>query len=121
MSNFKYVSLSSQDQFNSKYFGTINKFVLPASITFNTTETVNKIYDKEYIISVPAVDSRQIEFDKAILVFRLDMMKIGAIFVTIRNIPHPLLVRTTCNYIVYNIWYLRIISFIYINNIKITV
>lgn len=71
----------------------INKFLSPASIIFDINETVDKMYDKEYVISVPSADSAQIEFDKSILVFRLDMMKIGAIFVTIRNTPRPLLVR----------------------------
>lgn len=75
----------------------MNRLVLPASMFFNIAEPLNEIYDREYVISVPAADSRQIEFDKAILVFRVDMMKIGAIFVTIRNISHLLLVRIICN------------------------
>lgn len=92
ISNVKYVALSTHDRLNGKYLGLIKKFVLPASIMFNMDETLDKIYDKEYAITVPASNSKQIEFDKAVLVFRLDMMKVGAIFVKIRNSPCALLV-----------------------------
>lgn len=90
-SNIKYVALSVHDRFDGKYLGLINTFNLPASITFKTTEITDK-YGKEYTIRVPAVDSTNIEFDKAILVFRLDMLEMGAIFVTIKNSSHALLV-----------------------------
>lgn len=91
-SNVKYVALSAHDQTNNKYLGLINKFVLPASITFNMTEIVDK-HDEEYTICVPAVGSDEIEFDKAIRVFKMDMMEVGAIFVTIKSPSHTLLVR----------------------------
>jgi len=51
--------------------------------------------EKEYTIRVPAADSKNIEFDKAILVFKFDMLEVGATFVTIKNSSHVLLVRIT--------------------------
>jgi len=91
ISNVKYIALSTHDRFDGKYLGIINKFASPASITFKINETV-EIYDKEYTIRVPATNSTNIDFDKAILVFRFDMLEAGAIFVTIKNSSHALLV-----------------------------
>lgn len=48
--------------------------------------------DMEYTICVPAAGSEYIEFDKAIQVFRLDMIEVGAIFITIKESSHVLLV-----------------------------
>jgi len=83
--------LSAHNQSDRKYLGLIDNFVSPASITFNTTETVHE-QDKMYTIRVPAAGSEKIEFDKAIIVFRLDMTEIGAIFMTIKHSTHALLV-----------------------------
>lgn len=97
-SNVKHVALSAHDRHSRKYLGIISTFVSPASITFNVNETVDE-FDVEYTIRVPAAGSEQIEFDKAILVFRLDMMETGAIFITIKKSSHTLLVRIQIKYV----------------------
>lgn len=81
---------------NGKYLGLIHEFVSPATINFNITET-GHIFDnyKAYRIVVPAIGSEQIEFDKAIQVFKLDMTEVGTVFVTIKDSSHSLLVHTT--------------------------
>jgi len=96
-SNIKYVALSSYDKpIKGKYLGPIHEIVSPALITFNIVETVDKFNNyKAYTIVVPAPGSEQIEFDKAIKVFRFDMTEVGAVFVTIKDSSHSLLVRTT--------------------------
>lgn len=88
--------MSSHDQpINGKYLGMIHELISPASIYFNMSEAVNKFNDyKVYTIVVPTAGSEKIERDMAILVFRLDMTEIGAVFVTIRDFSHGLLVRT---------------------------
>lgn len=83
--------MSAHNQSDRKYLGLIDNFISPASITFNSTETVHE-QDKKYTFRVPAVGSEKIEFDKAIVVFRLDMTEIGAIFITIKHSTHALLV-----------------------------
>lgn len=96
-SNIKYVALSSYEKpINGKYLGLIHEIVSPALITFNIVETVDKFNDyKAYTIVVPAAGSEEIEFDKAIQVFRFDMTEVGAVFVAIKDSSHSLLVRTT--------------------------
>lgn len=89
------MALSAHNRYADKtYLGLIDEFVSPASITFNITETVQDTYrhDKEYTIRVPAAGSAPVEFDKAIIVFRLDMTEVGAIFTTIKRPTHDLLV-----------------------------
>lgn len=94
-SNIKYVALSSYDKpINGTYFGQIHEIVSPVLITFNIIETVHKSNNyKSFTIVVPADGSEQIEIDKAIRVFRFDMTEIGAVFVTIKDSSHSLLVR----------------------------
>jgi len=96
-SNIKYVALSSYDKpINGKYLGLINEIVSPVLITFNIAENVHKFNNyKAYTIVVPAAGSEQIEIDKAIQVFRLDMTEVGAVFVTIKDSSHSLLVQIT--------------------------
>jgi len=86
--------LSSYDQpINGSNLGLIHEFISPVLITFNITETVHKFNNyKAYTIIVPPVGSKEIEFDEAIRVFRLDMTEIGAIIVTIKDSSHSLLV-----------------------------
>lgn len=91
-STIKYVALSAYDQRDEKYLGLFRSFVSPASITYNITDTVDT-HDEEYTINVPATGSQEIEFDKAVLGFRIDMMEVGAIFTTIKNPSRVLLVR----------------------------
>lgn len=74
----------------------IDNFTNPASISFNITEIVDE-NAKEYTIQVPATGSEPVEFDKAVLVFRMDMTEVGAIFMTIKNPKYPLLVRNVDN------------------------
>lgn len=93
-SSLKYVALSVHDKFNGKYIESINKFVSPASITFNIDETVDEIY-KTYSIYIPVAGSNDIDYDKAILVFRFDATKVGSIFAIIKNSSHDLLVSKT--------------------------
>lgn len=95
-SNIKYVALSSYDKpINGNYLGLIHEIVSPVLITFNIVETVHKFDNyNAYTIVVPAAGSEQIEIDKAIRVFRLDMTEVGAVFVTIKDSSHNLLVRT---------------------------
>jgi len=94
-SNIKYVALSSYDKpINGTYFGLIHEIVSPVLINFNTIGTVHKSNNyKAFTIVVPADDSEQIEIDKAIRVFRFDMTEVGAVFVTIKDSSHSLLVR----------------------------
>ncbi|VVC36591.1 GPS motif,PLAT/LH2 domain [Cinara cedri] len=97
-SNVKYVALSAYNRTLNKYLGSIDKFILPASITFDVeTEIVDKCDGEEYTILVPAVGSKEIEFDKAIRVFKLDMMEVGAIFITVKSPSHALLISWTRN------------------------
>lgn len=93
-SSLKYIALSVHNQSDGKRIESINKLVSPASITFNINESVDESY-KKYSIFIPMVDSSDIDYDKAILVFRFDMTKAGSIFTTIKNSSHVLLVRTT--------------------------
>lgn len=60
-------------------------------------ETVDE-HDDEHTISVPAAGSEEIEFDKAVRVFRLDMTEVGAVSVTVKSPSHPLLVKNTIIY-----------------------
>lgn len=91
-SSLKYVALSVHDQSNGKYIESINTFVSSASITFNIDETVDESY-KAYSIFIPVAGSNDIDYDKAILVFRFDATKVGSIFATIKNSSHDILVR----------------------------
>jgi len=85
--------LSYDKPINGKYLGLIHKIVSPVLITFNIVETVHKFNNyKAYTIVLPAAGSKQIEIDKAVQVFRFDMTEIGAVFVTIRDSSHSLLV-----------------------------
>lgn len=89
------MALSAHNRYADKtYLGLIDEFVSPASITFNITESVQDAdrYDKEYTIRVPADGSTPVEYDKAIIVFRLDMTEVGAVFATIKRPTHDLLV-----------------------------
>lgn len=76
--------------------GSLRDFDHPASISFNITETVDE-NEKDYTIHVPTVGSERAERDQAVLVFRFDMMEVGAIFMTIKNPKRPLLVRNVDN------------------------
>lgn len=87
----KYVALSAYDKRDGKYFGLFHTFFSPTSVTFNITNFADT-YDEEYTIHVPAAGSREIEFDKAVLGFRIDTMEVGAVFLTIKSPSHILLV-----------------------------
>jgi len=94
-SNIKYVALSSYDKpINGTYIGLIHQIISPVLITFNIVEAVHKFNNyKAYTIVVPADRSEQIGIDKTIRVFRFDMTEVGAVFVTIKDSSHSLLVR----------------------------
>lgn len=86
--------MSAHSQPNRKYLGLIDNIIFPASIRFNIAETVRAKYIT-YTIRVPAAGSEKIIFDKAIIVFRLDMTEIGAVFATIKHSTHVLHVINT--------------------------
>jgi hypothetical protein len=88
----KYVALSAYDKRDGKYLGLFHTFSSLASINFNITDPVNTD-DEEYTIHVPAAGSREIEFDKAVLGFRIDTLEVGAVFITIKSPSHILFVR----------------------------
>lgn len=77
---------------NKTYLGLVNTFFSPALIIFNITRKVDK-KDKEYTINVPVPGSQKIEYDKAILVFSLNMIELGMVFATIKSPSCILFVR----------------------------
>lgn len=56
---------------------------------FKTTENIHKPL-KSYTIQVPAPSSNNLEFDKIIMVCRIDMSNIAELFLTISDSSHDL-------------------------------
>lgn len=81
--------MSRIDQYNRRELTTHNKFNKSIDIHFkmNNTKARNP---KDYTIWVPSKNCSDAEFDKTILVYRIDMMNIQQIFVTLSGSTHDL-------------------------------